>query len=212
VRRDGLSPDYRIAGFHTMISTATAGARSSSKLPRSDWPCAAGPPGLSGSASANIGTRLPEDIEYCDLDGRRPRGAHLSSASTRNTAAAAWSFSNRLGWEGARRRPGSSPCEGLGPGTELFYVVTPRLTRGGPRALLGDLVHLGITENRRIRATSTLGLNYEFGFDLKPLQVTPADGFKSCTASSPPKEDLERPGRCVYAGILGDVRIGMGRR
>jgi hypothetical protein len=62
-------------------------------------------------------------------------------------------------------------------------VVTPPYDVAevsGP--FMTDLLTLRITENRRIRATSSLGLMYEFGFDLKPLQVTPADGFKALHA------------------------------
>lgn len=77
-----------------------------------------------------------------------------------------------------RHVSGSSPqtgkflCDGLGPGSMLYYVTVPYpdVARAmGDR--VSSLYSVEITRNERVRATQETGLIYEFGFDLAALQV-----------------------------------------
>ena len=174
------SPDYRIAGFHAHDFDGDGRAEIVVEAFHApDWPCQL-------SLLDSSGNRLGEywnagylrDIEYWDLDGDGREELLVVGVNKEYRSGCLVVFDpRRIG--GSSPQSGKFACEGLAPGTELFYVVIPPSDAAEALGLYrADLVHLDITENRRIRATSSLGLNYEFGFDLKPLQVTPADGYK----------------------------------
>jgi hypothetical protein len=81
---------------------------------------------------------------------------------------------------GGSPQSGAYACEGLGAGSELYYVTVPRTDVTEARGLFAsDLLLLDITENQRIRATTTFGLIYEFDFGLRPLQVSWGHGYIS---------------------------------
>ena len=79
---------------------------------------------------------------------------------------------------GSSPQTGEFAGEGLGAGSELYYVTVPYLdiskAIGNPVEGLRDI---GITENDRIRVTTTTDLWYEFDFDLKCLQVNWGHSF-----------------------------------
>jgi hypothetical protein len=79
---------------------------------------------------------------------------------------------------------GSSPqsseylCEGFEAGSELYYVTTPFLDFSeAMRYLVDGLVGIDITGNEWIRGTSAPGVWYDFGFDLKCVQINWGNGY-----------------------------------
>ena len=207
------SPDYRIAGFHTHDFDGDGRCEIIVEAFHApDWPCQLA---LLDSSGKRLGeywnAGYLRDIEYCDLDGDG-REELIVVGVNKEYRSGCLVVLDPLRMGGSSPQTGKFACEGLGPGTELFYVVTPPSDVAEALGLYwADLVHLGITENRRIRATSTLGLNYEFGFDLKPLQVTPADGFKSLHRKLAAEGKISSVLDDAYMrGILGDVRYWNG--
>ena len=73
---------------------------------------------------------------------------------------------------GASPQSGKYACEGLKPGSELYYVTVPYADLS---AAVGDVVvplsYVSTTKNSRISAMYLPGLFYEFDFGLKCTQV-----------------------------------------
>ncbi|HSA96585.1 MAG TPA: hypothetical protein VLJ16_11060 [Acidobacteriota bacterium] len=174
------SPDYRIAGFHTHDLVGDGKCEivvESFHAP--NWPCQLALLDASGKKLGEYwNAGYLRDVAYWDLDGDGRDELIVVGVNKEYRSGCLIVFDpRRIG--GSSPQTGAFACEGLGLGTELYYVVTPptEVTEAlGPYT--ADLYLLDVTENKRIRATSSLGLMYEFDFDLKPLQVGPGDGFK----------------------------------
>ena len=105
-----------------------------------------------------------EELIVCGVNNEY-RGGCLIVFDTRNIS-------------GSSPQTGEFVCEGFGAGSELYYVTTPYLDvseAGGDR--VEGLKDIGITENGWIRVTSAIGLWYEFGFDLKCVQISWGHGY-----------------------------------
>jgi hypothetical protein len=174
-----FSPDYRIAGFHTHDLDGD-GTREIvvEAFHAPDWPCQLAVLDCRGKMIGEYwNAGYLRDVDYHDLDGdgreeiivagvnNEYRGGCLIVLDTR-----------RIG--GSSPQSGEYVCEGFEPGTQRYYVTVPRTDVSEALGLfVSDLRTIDITENRRIRATSSIGVIYEFGFDLEPLQVTWGHGY-----------------------------------
>jgi len=178
------SPDYRIAGFDVHdLDGDGRGEIVVEAYQAPDWPCLLT---LLEASGQRLGEYLNagylRDIAYWDIDGDGREELLAVGVNKEYRSGCLIVFDTRK-IAGGSPQTGRFVCDGVGPGTERSYVITPPYDvaeASGP--FMTDLLTLHITENDRIRATSSLGLMYEFGFDLKPLQVTPADGFKALHA------------------------------
>jgi hypothetical protein len=169
-----FSPDYRIAGFHARDLDGDGTQETIVEAFHApDWPCQLAVLDCRGKMIGEFwNAGYLRDIAYHDLDGdgreelivvgvnNEYRGGCLIVFDTRNIG-------------GRSPQTGEFVLEGLGPGTELYYVTVPRSDVSEAMGLyVADLRLLDITENHRIRATSSIGLIFEFGFDLELLQLT----------------------------------------
>jgi hypothetical protein len=174
------SPDYRIAGFYAHDGDGDGRDEIVVEAYHApDWPCLLTLLDASGNRLGEyLNAGYLRDVEFCDLDGDGREELLAVGVNKEYRSGCLVVFDTRR-ISGGSPQSGAFACEGFGPGSELYYAVTPPFDASealGP--YWADLLTIDITANRRIRATSSMGLMYEFGFDLKPLQVTPNDGFK----------------------------------
>ena len=168
------SPDYRIAGFHTHDLDGD-GTRETivEAFHAPDWPCQLA---VLDSFGKMIGeywnAGYLRDVAYHDIDGDGREELIVVGVNNEYRGGCLIVFDARdIG--GSSPQSGEYVCEDLGSGTELYYVTVPRSDVSEAMGLfVADLRLLDITENRRIRATSSIGLIYEFDFDLKLLQLS----------------------------------------
>jgi hypothetical protein len=191
------SPDYRIAGFHAHDFEGDGKFEIVVEAFHApDWPCQL-------ALLDHLGKLVGEywnagylrDVAYQDINGDGREELIVVGVNNEYRAGCLMVFDpRRIG--GGSPQSGAYACEGLAPGTELFYAVMPRTDVSEALGLYeADLRTLDITENRRIRATSSIGLIFEFDFDLKPLQVTPGHGYVTA------HERLTREGKVT--SVLG---------
>jgi len=174
------SPDYRISGFYChdlegdgLIETVVKAYHAP------DWPCQLAVLDAAGKRTGefwNAGYLV--DLAFHDLDGdgreelivagvnNDYRGGCLAVFDTRKIA-------------GSSPQTGKYACEGLGPGSMLYYVTVPYtdVAEAMGHSVAG-FAHLDVKANNRIMGTTSTSLIYEFGFDLAFLQVTDGNGFK----------------------------------
>ena len=174
-----VSPDYRIAGFHTHDLDGDGRLETvveSFQAP--DWPCQLAVLDSSGKMIGEFwNAGYLGELTYHDIDGdgreelivcgvnNEYRGGCLIVFDTRNIS-------------GSSPQTGEFVCEGLGPGSELFYVTTPYTDVAHASELyVCGLEYIDITGNNWIRGISEEALIYEFDFDLKCIQVGPGHGY-----------------------------------
>jgi hypothetical protein len=176
-----FSPDYRIAGFlcrdldgdgrlETIVESFHA----------PDWPCQLA---VLDSTGALIGefwnSGYLRAFTFHDLngDGREEIVACGVNNEYRGGCLAVFD---------TRRISGGSPqsadyaCSGVGPGSMLYYVITPlnEVSAANGHWVAG-FRNIEITANNWIRATTEDGLIAEFDFGLRCLQVYASNGYKS---------------------------------
>jgi hypothetical protein len=174
-----FSPDYRVNGFvcHDMdgdgrLETLVIAFH------RPDWPCQMAVLDAEGRMIAEywhagyLRTPLFQDL---DGDGREElivvgvnnqyEGGSLAVFDTR-----------RIG--GSSPQSGKWACEGLEPGTELYYVTVPYTDVSKAQGYVIDGFHqVFVTGNNRIKAVYGTSLFYEFDFGLRCMQVTFGHGY-----------------------------------
>jgi len=169
-----FSPDYRIAGFHVHDLDGDGTQETIVEAFQApDWPCQLA---VLDSRGKMIGefwnAGYLRDVAYQDLDGDGREELIVVGVNNEYRGGCLIVFDTRK-ISGSSPQTGEFVCEGFGPGTELYYVTVPRSDVSEAMGLyVADLRMLDITENRRIRATSSIGLIFEFGFDLELLQLT----------------------------------------
>jgi hypothetical protein len=173
------SPDYRIAGFHVHDHDGDGRLETvveSFQAP--DWPCQLAVLDSSGKTVGEFwNAGYLRDLTYHDIDGDGREELIVCGVNNEYRGGCLMVFdTRRIG--GSSPQTGKFVCEGLGPGTELFYVITPYTDVSEAMGLRVDgLRTLDITDNGRIRSMAGNGLIFEFGFDLRPLQITSGHGF-----------------------------------
>ena len=190
-----FSPDFRIAGFHTHDLDGDGRLETvveSFQAP--DWPCQLAVLDASGKMVGEFwNAGYLRELAYHDIDGdgreellvvgvnNEYRGGCLIVFDTRNI-------------RGSSPQTGEFACDGLAAGSELYYVTVPYLDVSEAMGNRVDgLRNIGITENGWIRLTASTGLWYEFGFDLKCVQISWGHGY------------IVRHEAMVKAGRIGSV-------
>ena len=144
-----------------------------------DWPCQLAVLDAAGKRMGEFwNAGYLTDLAFHDLDGdgreelivagvnNEYRGGCLAVFDTRKIA-------------GSSPQTGRYTCEGLGPGSMLYYVTVPYTdVAEAIREPVSGFAHLDVKANNRIRGTTSTSLYYEFGFDLAFLQVEDGNGFK----------------------------------
>ena len=176
-----FSPDYRIAGFlrHDLDGDGRLETIVES-FHAPDWPCQLA---VLDSAGALIGefwnSGYLREFTFHDIngDGREEMVACGVNNEYRGGCLAIFD---------TRRISGSSPqsadfaCGGVGPGSMLYYVVTPQNeVSAADGHWVSGFQNIEITKNGWIRATTQDGLIAEFDFGLRCLQVSASNGYKS---------------------------------
>jgi hypothetical protein len=169
-----FSPDYRIAGFHAHDLDGDGTQETIVEAYHApDWPCQLAVLDSRGNMIGEFwNAGYLRDVAYHDIDGDGREELLVCGVNNEYRSGCLVVFDTRnIG--GSSPQTGEFVLEGLGPGTELYFVTVPRSDVSEAMGLyVADLRMLDITENHRIRATSSIGLIYEFGFDLEPLQLT----------------------------------------
>jgi len=176
-----FSPDFRIAGFlcHDLDGDGRLETIVES-FHAPDWPCQLA---VLDSTGALIGefwnSGYLREIAFHDITGDGREEIIVCGVNNEYRGGCLAVFDTR-------RISGSSPqsadyaCGGVGPGSMLFYVITPQ---SEVSAAFGHWVagfrNLEITGNNWIRATTEDGLMAEFDFGLRCLQVSASNGYKS---------------------------------
>ena len=174
-----FSPDYRIDGFYThdldgdgRIETVVE----SFQAP--DWPCQLAVLDASGKMVGEFwNAGYLRELTYHDINGDGREELIVCGVNNEYRGGCLIVFDTRK-ISGSSPQTGAFACEGLGPGSELYYVTVPYLDVSEAR---GDRVEglrdIGITENGWIRVTSAIGLWYEFSFDLECVQISWGHGY-----------------------------------
>ncbi len=174
-----FSPDYRIAGFHTHDLDGDGRLETvveSFQAP--DWPCQLAVLDSSGKIVGEFwNAGYLREFTYHDIDGDGREELIVCGVNNEYRGGCLIVFDTGK-ISGSSPQTGEFACEGLGAGSELYYVTVPYLDVSEAMGNRVDgLRDIGITKNDRIRVTSTTGLWYEFGFDLKCLQVNWGHGY-----------------------------------
>jgi hypothetical protein len=174
-----FSPDYRIAGFYTHDLDGDSRLETvveSFQAP--DWPCQLAVLDASGKMIGEFwNAGYLRELTYHDLDGDGREELIVCGVNNEYRGGCLIVFDTRkIG--GSSPQTGEFACDGLGAGSELYYVTVPYLDVSKAMGNLVDgLRDIGITENNWIRVTTTTGLWYEFGFDLKCPQISWGHGY-----------------------------------
>jgi len=174
-----FSADYRIPGFYChdldgdgRLETIVFAYQ------KPDWPCQMAvldPGGRMIAEYWHAGYLQMPLFQDLDGDGREElvvvgvnneyRGGSLAVFDTR-----------RIG--GASPQSGRFACEGLGPGTELYYVTVPYTDVSRAQGYVVDGFNQAfVTGNNRIKAAYGTSLFYEFDFEMRCVQVSPGHGY-----------------------------------
>ena len=178
-RRQRFSSDYRIAGFY--VHDLDGDGRREivvEAFQAPDWPCQLAvldPAGKTIGEFWNAGYLRDLAFHDIDKDGREElivcgvnnefRGGCLIVFDTRNI-------------RGASPQSGEYVCEGLGPGSMLYYVTTPYTdVSEAMHFRVEGLRTIGVTGNDWIQARAGNGVMYDFDFGLKCFQASWDHGY-----------------------------------
>jgi hypothetical protein len=175
-----FSPDYRVAGFycHDMDGDGRLETVVES-FQAPDWPCQLAVLDASGMMIGefwNVG--YLRQLAYQDINGDGREELIVVGLNNEYKGGCVTVFDTRR-ISGSSPQSGRYVCEGLEPGSELYYVTVPYTDVSEAMGVVVEgLSFIDITANGRIRATYGPSLFYEFGFDLKCLQVYWGHGYE----------------------------------
>jgi len=175
------SHDYRISGFHAHDFDGDGRCEIVVEAAHSpDWPCQLALLDSSGNLLGDyLNAGYLNDFEYCDIDGDGREELIVAGVNNEYRGGCLIVFDPRE-IRGCSPQSEEFVCEGLEPGSELFYLTVPRTDLAQAEgSYLDDLVLLDISESGGILATSGFGVIYDFDYDLRPRQVTLGHGFKT---------------------------------
>jgi hypothetical protein len=175
------SHDYRISGFHAHDLDGDGRREIVVEAVHSpDWPCQLALLDCSGNLLGDyLNAGYLNDFEYCDIDGDGREELIVVGVNNEYRGGCLIVFDPRE-IRGRSPQSGDFACDGLEPGSELFYITVPRTDLAqAAGSYLDDLVLLDISESGIIRATSGFGLIYGFDFDLRALPLTVGHGFRT---------------------------------
>jgi hypothetical protein len=175
-----FSPDYRIAGFHAHDLVGDGKCEIVVEAFHApDWPCRLVLLDASGKSLGDYwNAGYLRDVGYVDITGDGREELVVVGVNKEYRSGCLIVFDPlRIG--GGSPQSGDFACEGVGPGTELHYIITlPCDVHEATGSYTADLRQIDLPDNGWIRATSSLGLIFDFDFKLDPVQVSWGDGFK----------------------------------
>ena len=175
-----FSPDYRIAGFYVHDIDGDGRLETvveSFQAP--DWPCQLA---LLDSSGKKIGefwnAGYLRQLTYKDINGDGRAELIVCGVNNEYRGGCLIVFDTRK-ISGSSPQSGEFVCEGLKPGSELYYVTTPYAdVSEAMRFAVEGLRLIDITGNNWIRARTSNDLIYEFDFGLDCMQVSGGHGYK----------------------------------
>jgi len=175
-----FSPDYRIAGFHCHDLDGDGRQEivvESFQAP--DWPCQLAVLDASGKMIGEFwNAGYLRDLKYHDLDGDGREELIVCGVNNEYRGGCLIVFDTR-DIRGASPQSGEYVCEGLAPGSMLYYATLPYTDVS---EAMGNRVEglrlLDITENNWVEATYGNGLIFDFDFGLKCVQVYWGHGYE----------------------------------
>jgi hypothetical protein len=175
-----FSPDYRIAGFycHDMDGDGRLETFVES-LQAPDWPCQLAVLDASGKTIGEFwNAGYLRQLAFHDPDGDGREELIVVGVNNEYKGGCLVVFDTRR-ISGSSPQSGRFACEGLEPGSELYYVTVPYADVSEAMGIVvAGFSYIDITENARIRATYVPSLYYEFGFDLKCLLIDWGHGYE----------------------------------
>jgi len=174
-----FSPDYRIAGF---VCRDLEGDGRLETIVESfhapHWPCQLAvldPSGRKTGEFWNAG--YLRELVFKDINGDGREELIVCGVNNEYRGCCLIGFDTRkIG--GSSPQSGGFICQGLGKGSELFYLTTPMPDVAKAEGeWLSSLVFLDITDNGWIRGSTNDGLIYDFDFGLKCIQLTVGHTF-----------------------------------
>lgn len=169
-----FSPDYRIAGFFCRDIDGDGKLETvveSFQAP--DWPCQLA---VLDSAGKTIGefwnAGYLREIQFHDVNGDGREELLVCGVNNQYKGGCLAVFdTRRIG--GGSPQSGDFACAGIGPGSMLYYVLTPYVdVAEAMHNPVEGLKYLSITKNGWIEAMSANGLIYDFDFGLKCVQAS----------------------------------------
>ncbi len=174
------SPDYRVNGFYCYDMDGDGALETIVEAFHApDWPCQLAVLDASGKKIGEFwnGGYLRQ-LAFHDLDGDGREELIVVGVNNEYKGGCLVVFDTR-DIRGGSPQSGKYACEGMEPGSELYYVTVPYTDVSAAMGFVVDgFNHVGVTENRRISATYGPSLFYEFGFGLEPLQVYWGHGYE----------------------------------
>jgi len=174
------SPDYRIAGIYCHDMDGDGRLETvveSYQAP--DWPCQLAALDASGKMVGEFwNAGYLSELAFHDLDGDGREELIVVGVNNEYKGGCLVVFDTR-NISGSSPQSGRFVCEGLEPGSELNYVTVPYTDVSEAMGIVVQgFSYIDITENGRIRATYGPSLFYEFGFDLRCLQIYWGHGYE----------------------------------
>jgi hypothetical protein len=175
-----FSPDYRVAGFlcHDLDGDGRLETIVES-FQAPDWPCQLA---VLDSNGAKIGefwnAGYLREFTFHDINGDGREELIVGGVNNEYQGGCLAVFDTRH-ISGSSPQTGEFACEGLGPGSMLYYVTTPYTeVSKAERFWVNGISFVEITQNDWIQLSSGEGLIYAFDFGLKCLQVSGGHSFK----------------------------------
>jgi hypothetical protein len=172
------SPDYRIRGFN--LHDFNGDGRQevtviSYHFPQ--WPCQLAVFDCNGKPMGQFwNSGYLTDVRFQDLDGDGREEMIVSGVNNEYGGCVIVFDPTRV--DGCSPQTGAFRSDTLPPGSEKYYVRTPRTDVS---LALGDIVedidYLGVTKNQHLEATTGYGLAYEFDFGLRCLNAVWGHGY-----------------------------------
>jgi hypothetical protein len=175
-----FSPDFRVKGF--VCHDADGDGRLETfvfSYHAPDWPCQLAVLDASGKMVGeywNAGYLLYCAFKDIDADGRDELVVAGVNNEYRGGCLAVF---DPLRISGGSPQSGRFACEGIGPGSELYYVTVPFTDVSEALGVaVAGLTHVSITKNDLISAWYPPSLYYEFDFGLACRQVYWGHGYE----------------------------------
>jgi len=176
-----FSPDFRLAGFNVHDHDGDGRLEIVVEAFHApDWPCQLSVLDCDGKRIGEYwNAGYLRELAYHDINGDGREELIVVGVNNQYRGGCVVVFDTRA-IRGGSPQSGEYACPGIGPGSELYYVITPYLDVSGSLGYyVSGFQSVDIIEdNKWIRTTYTEGLWIDFGFDLAALQVSWGHGFR----------------------------------